>query len=109
MSSTPTQQSILLRNKVFEHREKIAELAQRYGFKNLALFGSVARGDATDNSDIDMLVDYVDDYVYYDWGIAGFKVSLDDLLEEDIGVVARIDVKDNRKEYILNSQTIKVI
>ncbi|MDR0459296.1 MAG: nucleotidyltransferase domain-containing protein [Coriobacteriales bacterium] len=94
---------------MFEHREKIAELAQRYGFKNLALFGSVARGDAADDSDIDMLVDYADDYVYYDWGIAGFKVSLDDLLGEDVDVVARIDVKENRKEYILNGQTIKVV
>ena len=109
MNDIPTQQSIRLRNKVFEHREKIAELAQRYGFKNLAIFGSVARGDATDNSDIDMLVDYEDDYVYYDWGIAGFKVSLDDLLGENIDVVARVDVKENRKEHILTSQTIAVV
>ena len=109
MNSVPTQHSILLREKVLENREKIADLAQRYGFKNLALFGSVARGDATVGSDIDLLVDYVDDYTFHDWGIVGFKVSLDDLLEVETDVVARADIKDNRKEHILNGQTIKVI
>jgi hypothetical protein len=32
------------------------ELAQRFGVERLDLFGSVARGEATDDSDIDVLV-----------------------------------------------------
>lgn len=34
------------------------ELAKRWGVRPLAVFGSVARGDATPDSDIDILFDY---------------------------------------------------
>src|SRR3989338_3500851 len=38
-------------------REEILGLARQYGASNVRLFGSVARGDATEGSDIDLLVD----------------------------------------------------
>ncbi len=38
-----------------EHR---AELAKQYGVKSLALFGSVARDEATPASDVDLLVEF---------------------------------------------------
>jgi uncharacterized protein len=34
---------------------RLAELCRRYGVVELAIFGSVARGEATDASDIDLL------------------------------------------------------
>ena len=34
-----------------------APIAQAYGVKSLSLFGSYARGEATENSDIDLLVE----------------------------------------------------
>lgn len=37
------------------HRE---ELTERFGVKSLALFGSVARDEATSASDVDLLVDF---------------------------------------------------
>ncbi|MDE2058712.1 MAG: nucleotidyltransferase family protein [candidate division NC10 bacterium] len=38
-----------------EHRE---ELRQRFGVKSLALFGSVVRDEATETSDVDLLVEF---------------------------------------------------
>lgn len=42
--------------------EKIKEIAvpilQRHGVKKAAIFGSYARGEQTDNSDIDILIEY---------------------------------------------------
>lgn len=38
-------------------RDIAAPIARAYGVKSLSLFGSYARGEATDNSDIDLLVD----------------------------------------------------
>jgi uncharacterized protein len=38
-------------------RTAILEVARRYGGRNVRVFGSVARGEATETSDIDMLVD----------------------------------------------------
>ena len=35
-----------------------AELHEQYGIKSLALFGSIAHGDARPNSDVDLLVEF---------------------------------------------------
>ena len=39
-----------------ERREEILRLAERHGAHNLRVFGSVARGEANENSDLDLLV-----------------------------------------------------
>ena len=38
--------------------ERQGELARQYGVKSLALFGSVARDQATEASDVDLLVEF---------------------------------------------------
>jgi uncharacterized protein len=38
------------------HRDDILRAAAQYGAYNVRVFGSVARGDATEGSDIDFLV-----------------------------------------------------
>ena len=38
------------------HRTKILDLADRHGVLNVRVFGSMARGDADDTSDVDLLV-----------------------------------------------------
>ena len=40
------------------HRDEILRLASRRGVSRIRVFGSVARGDATPASDIDLLVDF---------------------------------------------------
>jgi hypothetical protein len=42
----------LLRSK----REEILKIAERHGARDVRVFGSAARGEATDQSDIDLLV-----------------------------------------------------
>ncbi len=42
---------------VRNHRAEITEIAQRYGVQNIRVFGSVARGESDQNSDLDLLVD----------------------------------------------------
>jgi len=39
-------------------RSQILAIAQKHGAYNVRVFGSVARGEATPESDIDLLVDY---------------------------------------------------
>lgn len=39
------------------HREEIRALIEKYGVTNPRIFGSVARGTDTDDSDLDILVD----------------------------------------------------
>jgi predicted nucleotidyltransferase len=44
---------VLLQDK----REEIPRIAEKHGACNVRVFGSVVHGEATDNSDIDLLVD----------------------------------------------------
>jgi uncharacterized protein len=39
------------------HREEIVQLGERFGVRNIRVFGSVARGEARGDSDLDLLVD----------------------------------------------------
>jgi len=41
-----------------ERRGEILRLAERHGARNLRVFGSVARGEAGEASDVDLLVDW---------------------------------------------------
>lgn len=41
-----------------EKRGEILRIAARHGARNVRVFGSVARGEATGNSDVDLLVDF---------------------------------------------------
>jgi uncharacterized protein len=38
---------------------ELRKLGARYGIRNLRVFGSFAKGDAREDSDLDLLVDYV--------------------------------------------------
>lgn len=55
--STATTDSLAMREAISEHRAELDDVLQRYGASNPRLVGSVARGDATPNSDIDVLID----------------------------------------------------
>ena len=39
-------------------REEILRLSERYGARNVRVFGSVARGEANESSDLDLLVEW---------------------------------------------------
>lgn len=66
-------------------RAEIFEIASRHGVFNIRVFGSVARGDATDSSDVDLLVDVETGRSLFDLG--AFYMDLRDLLgyELDVG------------------------
>jgi predicted nucleotidyltransferase len=52
-----TIESTRLRNHARAHKSELYDKMAQYGASNLRIFGSVARGDATPDSDIDFLVD----------------------------------------------------
>lgn len=46
----------MLSYSIEEIKEKVTPIAERYGIDSLTLFGSYARGDADENSDLDFYV-----------------------------------------------------
>lgn len=59
-------------------RDEIVQLGERFGVRNIRIFGSVARGEATEDSDLDLLVDVDRGHGYFD--MAGFALGVEDRL-----------------------------
>lgn len=68
-------------------RDVILEICHRNGASNVAVFGSVARGDAKPSSDVDFLVDLDADRSLLDH--IGLQQELEDLLGVRVDVVTR--------------------
>jgi predicted nucleotidyltransferase len=68
-------------------REDILKIASRHGVRQVYVFGSVARGDASPDSDIDFLVEVGP--TRSSWFPAGLIVELEDLLERKVEVITR--------------------
>jgi uncharacterized protein len=80
-----------LGRRLRRHRRAVTNLAERRGLRNVRVFGSVARGEDRDGSDIDLLVD-VDDGVGL-VAIAGLARELADLLGVPVDVVPADSLK----------------
>ncbi len=48
------------------YRDDILELAKRYNAPNIRVFGSVARGEASEDSDVDFLIDVSSEQTVFD-------------------------------------------
>lgn len=79
------QQGLGIDDVLSENREAILKLAKKYGASNVRVFGSVARGEAKPNSDIDLLVDFKPDYSLLDR--IGLIQELEDLLGRKVDVI----------------------
>ncbi len=69
------------------HRERIKTLAANRRAESIALIGSVARGEGTEDSDYDFLVGFVEGASLFD--LAGLQLDLEDLLGRSTDVVSR--------------------
>ncbi len=67
-------------------REKILEIAAKHGAFNVRIFGSVARGEERDDSDIDFLIDY-DLGKIYPWFPGGLSIDLEKFLQCKVDIV----------------------
>lgn len=67
-----------------DRREAIHRLLRKYRALSVRVFGSVARNEATAESDIDLLVEFQPDASLYD--LAGLKLELEDLLGCEVDV-----------------------
>jgi predicted nucleotidyltransferase len=78
-----------------QHRD---EFLTRFGAKNLALFGSAARDELRDDSDIDVLVDF-DGPATFD-GYVGLKDYLEDLFGAKVDLATEAMIKPRLRRHI---------
>ena len=89
-----------LGRRLRRHRRALLEIAARRGAHNVRVFGSVARGEDTDTSDIDLLVD-LDDGVGV-VSLAGLNRELAELLSVDVDVVPAAALKSATRDEVLS-------
>ena len=80
-------------------REEIMGIAQRYGAKNVRVFGSRARGEAQPNSDFDILVMVGEHTSLLD--IIAIKQDLEDPLGSTVHVVTEDAISPYIREEVL--------
>jgi uncharacterized protein len=68
-----------------EKRDEILRIAEKHGARNVRIFGSVAHGEATEASDIDLLVDTAEQTS--PWFPVGLVEELEGLLGRRVDVV----------------------
>ena len=83
-----TSESIALRAAVAAQRGALDVILARYGAVNPRLFGSVARGDATSSSDLDLLVDLLPARGNELLRVAGIAEELGEVLGMRVDVVS---------------------
>lgn len=81
-------------------RQEILRIAARHGARNVRVFGSVARGEANETSDIDLLVEFEPDRSLLDQ--AGLVLDLETLLGRKVDVVT-----ENGLYWLLRRRIVK--
>jgi hypothetical protein len=82
-----------------EKREDILRLATEHGAQHIRVFGSVARGEADDQSDIDFLVEMEPGRSLLDMG--GLLMDLQELLGCQVDVVSVKGLKARIRDRVL--------
>ncbi|MEQ6389705.1 nucleotidyltransferase family protein [Bacillaceae bacterium S4-13-58] len=74
----------------------------KYGIKNIALFGSYSREEQNESSDIDLLVEFEKSTLTFD-NYMDLKITLEDLFQKKVDLVIFDDIKPALKESIVRS------
>lgn len=80
-------------------RDRILELARRHGVTRVRLFGSMARGDARPDSDVDLLVDVGPNPS--PWFPGGLVAELEELLGRRVQIVTEHGLDHLLRDQIL--------
>lgn len=82
-----------------EVKKKITPILSRYGIKRAAVFGSVARGEASPDSDVDILVELHEPLGLFKF--AQLNYILEDALNKKVDLVKNTSIKPSFKTNIL--------
>ena len=89
---------------VEEIKKKVIPLLKDYDVRKAGLFGSLARGDAREDSDVDLLVEFRGDKSLLD--LAGLKLDVEELLGRRVDVLTYGSLHPLLRSRILREQKI---
>ena len=85
--------------KLRQYREEILTLARQYNSANIRVFGSVARGEATETSDIDFIIDTTPEQDLFDF--IRFSRAAEELLGCKVDVVHSTALHHSIRDRVL--------
>jgi hypothetical protein len=77
---------MITKEYLLKHRDEIIAVARRHGASDIRIFGSVARGDATESSDVDFVARFEPGRSLFDQG--GLLMDLRQLLGAKVDIVS---------------------
>lgn len=84
--------------------DNIINILQGYKVKKAALFGSYARGDNNEKSDIDILIEPANGTTLFD--MAGMQIDLQDSLKKSIDLITYGSINPMLKDKILKDEKV---
>jgi predicted nucleotidyltransferase len=95
---------MLTQQSIREKREAILEIARRYGASDVRIFGSVARGDATETSELDLIVRFEPGRSLLDHG--GLIEDLRELLEIRVDVIDEEAMRPRFRDHAMSEAVV---
>jgi predicted nucleotidyltransferase len=86
--------------KLRRQRRRLLDAAEKHGVGHLRAFGSLARGEATAESDVDLLVDLKPGHTLLD--LAAFRREAGEILDLPVDVATADMLKDRIRDEVLS-------
>jgi predicted nucleotidyltransferase len=86
-------------NTIKSRREDILDITTKYGAKNIRVFGSMARGEESPDSDLDIIVEMDEGSSLLD--IIAIKQDIEDLLGLKVDIVTEASISPYIRETVL--------
>ncbi len=86
------------------NREKIKQLARQRGIINVRLFGSMCRDEATDDSDVDLLVELEEGRSGL--ALGGFLMDVAEMLGRKVDVVTEESLHPRLRDQVLHQSVL---
>ncbi len=85
-------------------KQRISPICKQYGVKKAYLFGSYSRGDAHENSDVDLRIERGD--INDLFTMIGFRLDLKDALEKEVDIISILPESSTFRENLKRDEVL---
>lgn len=94
-----TDYTSIKENVLKKLEERLPEIRERFGIETIGIFGSVARGEDTPDSDIDIFYAFYPDKIHYDTFFSLYEY-LEELFDRQIELVSEKCMTPQLKRFV---------
>jgi hypothetical protein len=98
-----------MRARIAIHREPLAAFCERHGIRELSLFGSVLRDDFDQNSDVDVLVEFLPDKAPSFFGLGAMEEELTEILGCRVDLVSKRGLRGRIRDRVLAQREVEYV